>query len=356
MLEMIDFIVEVPEGREPVILQLTDMQIIDASQQRTPTRLGGAGSKQEMYWDPANKDARCYNYLRDIITNTTPDLILITGDLVYGEFDDNGQNFLELIEFMESFGIPWAPVFGNHDNESYMGVDWQCDQLEAAEHCLFLQRDMTGNGNYTVGIRQGNDLTRVFFMLDSNGCGGAKNTNSHTKKSVGFGEDQISWYTNLANNIISMSPKTKLSMVFHVQISVFEDAFGQYGTDGRAKVDIDTHSNKFDGDFGYIGEPMKNPWGNEILWNNIKTLGFDSIFVGHVHANSASIIYEGIILQYGMKCSTYDRNNYIRSNGEIYLDYVPQNPADKPWLGGTVMKLDHDGKIIDAHIYSLSCN
>lgn len=75
-------------------------------------------------------------------------MIIITGDLVYGEFDDKGTCLLELIKFMESFDIPWAPVFGNHDNESQKGADWQCEQLEKAGNCLFRQRTLTGNSNY----------------------------------------------------------------------------------------------------------------------------------------------------------------------------------------------------------------
>ena len=346
---MIDFIVSVPREREAVILHLTDTQIIDSSQQRSASRLGAI---QTEYWKPENKNIRCYDYLRDIITTTNPDLILITGDLVYGEFDDNGSNLIEFINFFESFKLPWAPVFGNHDNESDMGVDWQCDQLDAAEHCLFLQRKLTGNGNYTVGIKQGDDLTRVFFMLDSNGCSAAKSVNEHTKTSVGFGQDQVDWYTEIAAEIIKQSPDTKISMAFHIQFSVFAEAFAKYGTDGSKKVYIDNLPDKSEGDFGYIGSKMKNVWdGDKRIWNGFKAIGVDSVLVGHEHANSASIVYDGIRLQYGMKCSTYDRNHYIKSNGDIYLEYVPYFSADRPWIGGTVMKLNSNGAITDAHIY-----
>ena len=141
-------------------------------------------------------------------------MIIITGDLVYGEFDDNGTAFLDFVAFMDSFGIPWAPVFGNHDNESAKGVDWQCEQLENAEHCLFKQRTLTGNGNYTVGIVQNNKLLRVFFMMDSNGCGAASDAsmaNNHTKKSVGFGDDQVEWFVEEAKRIKEASPDTKFS-------------------------------------------------------------------------------------------------------------------------------------------------
>ena len=114
-MDLVDFIVSVEEGREPVILHITDTQIIDATQEREgdPT----FGSTMKSFWGPDKLEDRCFKYLRETINATNPDLIIVTGDLVYGKWDDSGEKFLELIEFMESFNIPWAPVFGNHDNE-----------------------------------------------------------------------------------------------------------------------------------------------------------------------------------------------------------------------------------------------
>ncbi|MBE6684592.1 MAG: hypothetical protein E7592_02930, partial [Ruminococcaceae bacterium] len=62
MLELVDFVVSVPEDREAVILQLTDPQIIDASQVRTPDRLGGLLPD---LWGADKKDVRCYDFLRE---------------------------------------------------------------------------------------------------------------------------------------------------------------------------------------------------------------------------------------------------------------------------------------------------
>jgi DNA repair exonuclease SbcCD nuclease subunit len=79
-------------------------------------------SKEEsLYWARDNKEERCFGFIREIIETISPDLILIAGDLVYGEFDHDGTALLAFIEFMESFAIPWAPVFGNHETESDMG-------------------------------------------------------------------------------------------------------------------------------------------------------------------------------------------------------------------------------------------
>ena len=77
-------------------------------------------------WARGNIDKNCFNYIAELIENERPDLILLTGDIVYGEFDDSGIIWTRIIDFMDSFGIPWAPIFGNHDNESAKGVAWQC--------------------------------------------------------------------------------------------------------------------------------------------------------------------------------------------------------------------------------------
>lgn len=353
-LEHVDFVVEVEEGRDPIVLQLTDTQIIDAAQERYDDRLGHV---QDTYWATDRVEECCYDYLTETIIMTNPDLILITGDLVYGEFDDSGSALLSLIDFMESFEIPWAPVFGNHDNESQMGADWQCEQLENAEYCLFEQRELTGNGNYTVGIVQGDELKRVFFMLDSNGCGAASAEslqNGHTVSMVGFGMDQIEWYKDTATQITELSPDTKYSFAFHIQPQMFSVAFQKYGylagTTQDNPINIDLLENKEDGDFGYLGRDLKSPWDSGFeVWYGLKELGVDSIFVGHEHCNSASVVYDGIRCQYGQKSSTYDRANFVDAEGNIIGSSCEQLEA---LIGGTVIPLsEEDGSITEPYIY-----
>ncbi len=349
-----DFTINVEEGREPIVLQLTDTQIVDAAQERTPDRLG---ADLDEYWATDKIDARCFDYVKETITATNPDLILLTGDLIYGCFDDNGSAFLNLVDFMESFGIPWAPVFGNHDGETEMGVDWICENLENAPNCLFKQRTLSGNGNYTVGLVQGGELKRVFFMLDSNGCYGMNElslSNGHCRAKEGFGADQVIWYTGVAKKITAVSPKTKISFAFHIQPLIFQKAYEKYGftnTDTKANpINIDTHEDQLDSDFGYLGRDLKHAWDKDYsIFNGMKALGTDSIFVGHEHCNSASVVYDGIRFQYGQKSSTYDRANYITTDGRIEGSYIE---IGTPIVGGTVIKLSEtDGSISDAYIY-----
>ncbi len=348
---LVDFVVEVESGREARVLQLTDTQIIDAAQ----TRPGREGV-DFVAWDTDKMDEKLFDCARYVIESYNPDLILITGDLVYGEFDDNGTSLQALIAFMDSFEIPWAPVFGNHDNESELGVDWQCEQLEKSKYCLFKQRELTGNGNYSVGIEQDGKLTRAFFMLDSNGCGAmsmATMDNGHSNVANGFGVDQIDWYTDAITKIHEESPETKISMAFHIQMAVWGDAMAQYGFstvmfDNEHPINLDELGE--DGAFGYIGRNLKGAWDYDyIVWNSMKELGVDSIFAGHEHSNSASVMYEGIRVAYGLKTGTYDRANFKTADGSIVASY---SDVGEPLIGGTAINLGADGTISDTyHIY-----
>ncbi len=352
-LSVVDFVVEVEEGRDPIVLQLSDTQIIDASQCRD-------GRESSMsYYGPDKIEARMTGFIRETVTAVNPDLILITGDLVYGEFDDKGTSLLTLIDIMDSFQIPWAPVFGNHDNESKKGADWQSEQFENAKYCLFKQRTLTGNGNYTVGISQGGKLTRVFFMMDSNGGGHVSAeslANGHTTSSPGFGLDQVDWFVTIGQVLNEWSPETKISFAFHIQIAMFETAYEKYGFTNSNTADnpinIETHENRAETDFGYIGSDLKGAWDqNNIIYNKMKSIGVDSIFVGHEHLNSASVVYDGVRFQFGQKISMYDRCNWLKDDGTIVGVYNEVQNAT-PIMGGSVIVLSkEDGSIKDGYIY-----
>ena len=336
---MVDFTVEIPKGRAPIVLQLSDPQVLDASQ-AVPGRLSDGES---VYWAKDKKEDRCFKYIREMVENTHPDLILIAGDMVYGEFDHDGSALLSFVDFMESLGVYWAPVLGNHETESKMGVDWQSSILEGAEHCLFKQRTLTGNGNYTVGIKAGDKLTRVYYMMDSNsGYPSEKSLkNGHSSHPSGFGEDQIEWYTSDIFKLKQAYPDIKITFVFHIAICAFELAFEKYGYVQNRQADVfPIEIDKIDKtgkDFGTILSPTPT-WDKDFkVWEGFKSLGVDSVLVGHDHEVFASVVYEGVRLQFGLKSSTYDSNIYLTLDGKLKKSWVP---AGKPIIGGTVMELD----------------
>lgn len=330
---MVDFVLEVEKDRSFRILQITDTQIIDAAQARYEDRLG---SFEKIKWATNTIETNCFNYIRDLVHATNPDLIIITGDLVYGEFDDSGTSFRKYVRFMDRFRIPWAPIFGNHDNESLMGVDWQCEILEKAGHSLFKRGNVTGNSNYTIGLKQGNAIKRVIYMMDSNGCGNTKDPK--VKRAVGFAEDQLEWFDETAGRI---GNGVKSFVCYHIPTEEFAmaavSADYQKTPEENITYTIGTDVPSRNGDFGRRGEIFKGLHRVPGLLDLFKKHCVDGVFTGHSHLNSISVMYEGIRWTFGLKTGTYDR-------------FSPEQ------LGGTFIEVKPDNTFTAEHIYQKKYN
>ena len=314
----VDFTVEIPSNREARILQLTDTQVIDASQMRSPTRLNEI---QAGWWARGNIDKNCFNYITELVENERPDLIVLTGDIVYGEFDDSGIIWTRIVEFMDSFNIPWAPVFGNHDNETAKGVAWQCEQLEKAENCLFKRGDVTGNGNYSIGLVDENGkIRRVIYMMDSHGY----------SIGAGLAQDQIDWFKGVAASIdAAYGEKVPAFACYHIASLDFQTAYVEkYGYSANATFNLDETGR--DGDFGQKSEELS--MFPTTLAPDLKAANVEGVFIGHDHRNNYSIEHDGIRYTYGTKSGTYDSHN---TNN----------------VGGTLIQVMADGRFKVSHKY-----
>lgn len=298
-----DFRINVNHNNSINILQITDMQIIDAEQQRYEGRLTPADSAK---WTPRKKEENVYSHIRYLIRETNPDLIIITGDITYGEFDDSGKTQLEFIDFMESFKIPWAPIYGNHDNETYKGIDWQCEQYTNAKYCVFKRGKVSGNSNYSIGLFQNDELQKVLYLLDSNGC---------RKRNIepGFREDQLEWLREQAEEVRKNTPQVTAFAAFHIPTIDFSNALIAAGY----QKDYDAVEGDFDkyeigkdipaqnGDFGKKWERLKHIY-NKSLHYLFRECGIDGVFAGHYHKDNFSVLYDGIRYTFGLKTGLYD--------------------------------------------------
>lgn len=119
-------------------------------------------------WSNLGKNKECYEQMDALVEKTQPDLITLPGDnlsAMSSRFSIN--NF---IKHMESYGIPWAPVFGNHDNEIPSNtLNWQADKYMAAEHCLMQKgpSNLYGCGNYVINITEKGEPIYTLFMFDN---------------------------------------------------------------------------------------------------------------------------------------------------------------------------------------------
>ena len=292
--ELVDFTIEVEAGRDVRVLQLTDMEIIDSTQKRTEDRLVGL---QYTIWQPQNMEARCFKYIREAVKRANPDLILITGDIIYGEFDDNGTSLEAFIEYMDSFEIPWAPVFGDLERISAKGADWQCEQFENSKYGCFRRGDTDGDGNYSIGIKQGGEMVRIFYMIDGNGE---------------FTEERMEWLYDRMSALEEQQKDrpVKASLCYHHPTTEAVLANRKY----FSKRLPYTINENVKGDEGEFGSQYTEFGGLEVPTTNgmtftelLLTFHVDSVFMGHCHHMNTSVMYEGIRWTFGLKSSEYEQ-------------------------------------------------
>ncbi len=310
-----DFMVDIPAGARPIrILQLTDTQIIDASQQRTPNRLN---AREIAYWQPESLDLQCFDHIRALVAATTPDLIFLTGDLVYGEFDDSGRFFKAFCAFMDSLSIPWAPVYGNHDTACALGVYWQNNQLESTRFGLFKTGEVTGNGNYSVLLTRDGEPVRVLYMMDSGGDGWANPP--EIRRPAGLALDQMAWFRRTAASLCTMNGGTPIPGFIgcHIPSTEFALADRAKGYDVAPKYIIGVNMPAEPGDFGAHREGHSCFRSPEGFLDDLHAAGVDGMFVGHCHGINTSVVWEGIRWTYGLKTGQYDFHIFNQQGGTL---------------------------------------
>ena len=222
-----------------------------------------------------------------LIREVMPDLITVTGDIVCEASTYHAVR--RFTDFMESFDIPWAPIFGNHDGEGNCDLSYLADIMLSSPHCIMKKGDPTmGVGNYVLCITEEARIVTALFMMDSHQ--GLVN------------RAQTEWFSALAAQIDEESEGTaEIAVMLHIPTAEFEYAY-------NAAYDPETKS--FREGFGAFGEKYEDvccarrdgmPY-EEGFFAVLKEAGnVKHVICGHEHMNDYSVVRDGIRLTYTMK-------------------------------------------------------
>lgn len=281
------------------------------------------------------RDKMALNAVAAMVAAEKPDLVVVTGDIAYpapsqsGAFN-NKPGAKMFAELMEQLGVYWAPVFGNHDTESYSFYSREkIAEFYTGEeypHCL-MQRgpeDIDGEGNYVINVKNTKgEITQSLFMLDSGSYvtkGGWSYDCIH--------ENQVEWYgktvdelTNENNGVI---PKSLA--FYHIPNIEFKTAWDEYVNNGYK----DTENVKFRyGDVREKDSAICSGDRNYGFFDKVLEKGStQGVFVGHDHVNTFSIDYKGVRFSYSYS-----------------IDYLAYRGLDKFGVqrGCTVINVKPDG-------------
>ena len=305
--------------REFKILQLTDVHIG-----------GGAFS--------VGKDRKAFDAVETLIKRVKPDLVVVTGDIVYpvpfqsGTIDNRRETEL-FVALMDSLGVYYTVCFGNHDTEDYSL--YRRDDLyniyRSSKYCLIDRAEGVDDINYAVNVKNSEGIiTQTLYMMD---------THSYVEGFIddydGLHQNQIDWYkaeVNRMNNLnkaIDENAETVKSLVFiHIPLREYETAWNEYRDNGYKSTEDAIY---------YYGKAKEKDEEvccsvpeDEFFETALELGSTQGIFCGHDHVNFWSIEYKGIRLTYGMSID--------------HLAYVGiENEHEQ--RGGTIITISTEGEM-----------
>ena len=225
--------------------------------------------------------------IRRLVKAVRPDLITVTGDLVCS--DCAVYSLKRICALFESFGVPWAPVFGNHEDESNMDKNHMADVFLSCPHCIFKKNDPgMGVGNYIINIAEGDRVVEALFMMDS----------GHSQAN----DKQREWFRLNAEKIkLDSDSQAEIAVLFHIPLPEY-----QYAYDAAWEI----FPQKWKKEYEACGELHENiccekrdgvpvQRGFFPLMQSLGNVKY--VFCGHEHPLDFSILYQGIRLTYTMK-------------------------------------------------------
>lgn len=136
------------------------MRLPEAFQTKRPLRFRKDGGYRILMMSDAhhkpNTGDRTIRAMETLIDGTKPDLVLLGGDNVsnFTCKEVFEQQLAELVFPMEKRRIPWAHVFGNHDQTPEVSKDYQEACYERYDYCVSKAgpEELPGSGNYFLPV------------------------------------------------------------------------------------------------------------------------------------------------------------------------------------------------------------
>ena len=248
----------------------------------------------------AGPDRQVLDSIRQLVEQSEPDLIILTGDMIYPFLPKTGslnnrRQMQRLVAFMDGFKIPYSMIFGNHDVElgSKVGREELAAVIKEGEYSIFAEgeEELYGVGNFIINLRDSDGgLVSSLLLLDSNMYGDGWFFS-------GFDcihEDQTKWSMEALEALKKENLGLQAHAFFHMPLIEFKDAYEKMKLGDKSVVY----------NFGSVAE-LNDYFGvskNDCGFFEAAAEGgiIKAMYCGHDHLNTISLTYKDISLTYGM--------------------------------------------------------
>lgn len=223
-------------------------------------------------------DPKTLAFLKRALDKETPDMVVLTGDQIFGSTAPHVPTAIlkAVAPFIER-EIPYAMVFGNHDDESDFS---KAEIMELISRLPFSVSEpgpdgIDGVGNYALQVNgpRSDHPALTFYFLDSH---------KHLIKLPGYDyikQSQLDFISSEYDE--RLHPLQKEYSHIHLSMAFFHIPLPEYTKRG---------SNKYIGSFK---EGSTAPKYNSGVRNKLSELGVTAVSVGHDHVNDFCMYDEG---------------------------------------------------------------
>lgn len=261
----------------------------------------------DIHWENGESaDQESAALMTQIASAESPDLIVLTGDILSGGgCDDAADSLRDVVKIVEGCGIPWAAVFGNHDDEGTADRHELMAIMQESELSLSQPGpvEIPGVGNYILPIEysEKNASAALLYFIDSG---------SYAPTDIGgydwIRREQIAWYLQESTRFTAEVGHALPALAFfHIPIPEYDEVW-------------DFHTC-----YGVKYEDVCAPRVNTGFFAAMHEAGdVMGTFVGHEHINDFWGDLHGIRLCYGRATgyNTYGREGFPRGARVIQLE------------------------------------
>lgn len=283
------------------ILQLTDIHLVDPEMDDDPDRsIPEANEKKALF------------VMQSCIEQTKPDLVVMTGDIISGYWEELTYNYLytiirKICSVFEKYNVPFALVFGNHDSELNAHREIQMTMYLESPLCYgsLNAEDMTGCGTYNLPVLSSDGTHKAYnlWLIDSNDY----DRDQAGKFQKGYDyvhEDQIAWYEKTSAALRAENCGEPLpSILFqHIPVEQEWDLIETVDAPMQGVPGFQTGEGKYHvlptARCGRLREDPSPPAGHHReQFDSWKKMGdIVAAFFGHDHVNDFVVEKDGILL------------------------------------------------------------
>ncbi len=286
------------------------------------------------------KEGKTIQLFSELYNRVKPDLVTITGDLACC---NDIPALSEMGKLLDSYCVPWAPVFGNHDHDG--GIDKLDNTIEFLSTFKYFTYENgpseLGRGNYIINICEDDKVVHSLVMMDTHDrVPYTKPNGEETWAWAKLLPSQLKWYSEQIEAVKKLGSKES-TLITHIPINAYIPAWwAAYNKEYRAEDILPSQSydpkywnKEYSDSFGVRYEGASAYPEDDGAFDAIKeTNHTKNVLAGHSHTNSYSINYQGVRLTFVLKTT----------DGSYY------NPELN---GGTVITVNEAGKASVHHEY-----